>query len=201
MSFFKRIINWLEYGSAKLITDFGRLYSGRLGNEAFTVDAKLMREGELWILRLDLRRQWGNTGNREVVDCYFKELEEIKKPFNELLNDVNAGAMETNIAIGLVTKMLTGISAGEIIRGYGRIDNHPRNDSRFHTELFLSQNASQYWLLLSVGKGSVEWSKWPIDAGEAIYQLLEQIKKTMEKSTQVSKNFTGSSGVENNSKN
>lgn len=176
MSFFKSIVNWFEYGSAKLVTDFGRIYSAKLGDETFTVDAKLMQEGELWALRLDFRRQWGNTGNREVVDCYFKKLKDIKKPFHELVNDVNAKVIETNLASGLATKILTGVSAGEILRGYGRIDNHPKNDARFHTELFLSKKASQYWLLLSVGRGSVEWSKWPVDAAKAIDQLLEQIK-------------------------
>jgi len=175
MTFLQKMLHWLEFGSAHLITDFGRIYSERLGKEAFTLDAKLLREGAWWVLRLDLRRHWGSTGNREVVDCYFKELWQIKKPFAQLLEDVGAGVTKANMDIGVFGHVV-GFLSGEIIRSYGRIDNHPKNDSRFHTELFLSRTESQYWLVVSVGKGSSEWSRWPTDVGDVICKLLETIK-------------------------
>ena len=177
MTFLQKFLPWLEFGSAHLITDFGRIYSKRFGKEVFTLDCKLLREDDWWVLRLDLRRYWGSTGNREVVDCYFKELWQIKKPFAQLLEDVGAGVTKANMDIGVFGHVVGFLFLSEeIIRSYGRIDNHPTNDSRFHTELFLSRTESQYWLVVSVGKGSSEWSRWPTDVGDVICKLLETIK-------------------------
>lgn len=179
MNFLGKIAKWLEYGSAELVKDFGRIFEGNAGREQFTAEAKLLQEDGLWLLRLDLKRRWGSTGNRQIVDCYFRHVGEIRHPFAALLQDVNAGHLpERSGQIGAIPKMLVSVSAGKVLRQYGRIDNHPKNDPRFLASLYLSQQKDQFWMLISLGKASVEWGKWPIGIPEAVCDLLEKIEKT-----------------------
>ena len=179
MSFLKRIMTWIEFGEKELIEDFGLIHGCEVKKENFTCKAQLLRDGKAWVLRLNLQRYWGNHGEKAFVDCYFKKLEDIRQPFLKLIKDVEAnvkvGAVDN---VGIVEKGLISISSGgKIIRSYGRIDNHPHNEDRFHSELFLSQQDSQYWMLISIGKTSKEWSKWPIEICNAICILLDGMKK------------------------
>ncbi|MDJ0753602.1 MAG: hypothetical protein QNJ45_08810 [Ardenticatenaceae bacterium] len=175
MSIFKKIVNWLEYGSAKPVIDFGEIYSGVVGKERFTAGAKLLAAEEQWALRLDLKRHWSSQVTRTIVDCHFKARSELKEPFALLLRDVENGVhTPKSVTVNAASRVLVGLTAGEIVRGYGRIDYHPKDEGRFRSELFLSRQNERYWLILSLGEGTVEWSKWPVPLGEAVLKLLEK---------------------------
>ena len=178
MNFFRKIRNWIEYGDAQPLKDFGRIFICDIGTEHFTAEAKFLKQGDIQILRLDLRRCWGSTGNRAVIDCYFKDLKEIRRPFQALMQDVQDGVSKAeDVKINLGIKILTSLAAGTIIRDYGRIDHHPKNDRRFHSNLYLSlQQKHTYWLILSLGKGTEEWSKWPVELAQSICSLLDREK-------------------------
>lgn len=175
MGFFKKIANWLEYGSAKPVIDFGRIYGGSAGQERFAAEAKLLAAEEHWVLRLDLKRHWGSQVTRTMVDCYFKARSELKRPFAILLQDAEMGVhTPKSVAVDGASRVMVGLAAGEIVRSYGRIDHHPKDEGRYRSELFLSRQQERYWLILSLGEGSVEWSKWPVPLGEAVLELLEK---------------------------
>ncbi len=170
--------NWIEYGDAHPVVDYGRIFSCNVGKEYFTADAKLLKQEPFRILRLDLRRRWGSTGNRAVIDCYFKDLREIRRPFQALMQDIQDGVSKSDdVKISKGIKILTSLAAGKIIRNYGRIDHHPKNDRRFHSNLYLSvQQKHTYWMILSLGKGTEEWSKWPVELAQSICSLLDREK-------------------------
>jgi hypothetical protein len=95
-----------------------------------------------------------------------------------LLYDVKAGVTQPNttLKMGFIEKAWMDISAGKVIRSYGRIDHHPRNEKRYRLEVFLFWDNEHYWMVLNDAN---DWSKWPIGVAEALNHLFPRIHELM----------------------
>ncbi len=179
MNFIQKIVGWIEYGNYTPVKKYGTIYSETIGKEQFTLAPQLLQGEKDWVLRLDLNRHWGNANsNRTLIDCHFRALNEISKPIQQMLNDVQAGVTQPDLALktGFIEKFLLNMAAGKIIRSYGRIDHHPKKEGRFRIEVFLSWDGRRYWLLLREWEGSGEWSKWPVGLAVKLTHLLSDVE-------------------------
>lgn len=178
MNFVQNLFKRMEYGDYEPVAKYGQVFAATMGNEAFTMGSQLLRGKSDWVLRLDLNRRWGGSGNRTLIDLHFHTLRELATPFATLLQDVQTGVTEANTAPkgGLFQKAIIDAAAGKIVRAYGRIDHHPKSSAQSRVELFLAWNGQSYWLLLCEGEGSVEWSKWPVGIVNALRRLLPQLE-------------------------
>lgn len=181
MNWMQTLLQRMEYGDYVPVKKYGLVYTGTFGREQFTLVPQLLKGKRDWVLRLDLNRAWGSTTSRTLIDLHFCTPADITAPFEGLLDDVKAGTVrpENKQAISLFEKQILGMTAGKIVRSYGRIDLHPKNAGRFRVDLFLSWDGCQHWLLLREGDGSVEWTKWPVEIAETIVRMLVNIGPAM----------------------
>jgi hypothetical protein len=180
MNFIQIFIKRIEYGDYAPVAKFDQVYTEKIRNEQFTLKAQLLSGQSDWVLRLDLIRRWSGTGNRAIIDLHFHNLNEIKTPFQQLLQDVDTHVTEPNFRqrVGVFEKLIMNATVGKVIRSYGRIDHNPKNTARFKVELFLTWTGQQYWLLFSVGEGeSVELTKMPIGVATTLLRLFPQIEE------------------------
>lgn len=178
MGFIKGLLNQIEYGDYESVKKFGEVYSEKIGNEQFTMSAQLLKGPSDGVLRLDLKRRWGSTGDRTLIDLHFRKIGDIRVPIGQLLQDVSSRTTEPDIPDQMsgFGKLVTSAAAGRIIRSYGRIDHQPKDVGRFRLQLFLSWNGQRYWLLLCQGEGALEWTKWPVGVAKALDRLCQQFE-------------------------
>jgi hypothetical protein len=181
MNWMQTLLQRMEYGDYVPVKKYGLVYTSSFGREQFTLVPQLLKSKRDWALRLDMNRAWGSTTSRTLIDLHFCTPADITAPFERLLDDVRAGVVrpEEKQDISLFQKQILGITAGRILRNYGRIDLHPKNAARFRVDLFLTWDGRQHWLLLREGEGSVEWTKWPVEIAETIVRLLANIGPAM----------------------
>jgi len=183
MDLFRKLRQRLDYGDYQPVKRYKQVYAETLGRDDFVLHCTLLRGPKGWGLRLELVRQWGTERSERIpVTIYFTTVGELRKPFQQLVHDVETGVTQTNVVrqAGTFSKLMQTTSIGSIVRAYGRIDNHPKTAGRQRLELYLAWTGSQYWMVLGVGERGDTWHKFPVGGAEQLLKLIPLLQREME---------------------
>ena len=169
---------WNNMQGGQVVHDFGVVSSGSKGTrEVYRLKGKLRFGKWGWNLHLELDKDPNDSDSTmDSVNIYFNDPVEAMQVFEHAQGLITSNQGPSGESIGPISTRILKLLGGEVVKHFGRIDNHPRGDSNNRVELALVRRKGEYDFFVMVGsRARFDWPVQLIDDMRFMTQACGQL--------------------------